>query len=182
MTQTREEMQASGRKAARRAGIAIAIFLALTAGLFWLDPQGFYLWAKAIHVIAVIAWMAGMFYLPRLFIYHCEAEPGSVQSETFKVMERRLLRVIMNPAMTIAWVFGLWLAWDAGFYSDGWFHVKFAAVLAMSAAHGDLSKSVREFAEDRNKRSQRQWRMINEIPTLLMMLIVVMVIVKPQLW
>ena len=175
-------MQASGRKAGKRAFVAIAIFLGLTGLIFLLDPEGFYLWAKAIHVMAIIAWMAAMFYLPRLFIYHCEAEPGSVQSATFKIMERRLLRVIMNPAMTISWVFGLWLMWEGGFYPDGWFHVKFAAVLAMSAAHGDLAKGVRLFSEDRNVRSQRQWRMINEIPTVLMMIIVVMVIVKPALW
>ena len=182
VTETRDDMRASGQKAAKRAFIAIAVFLGLTATIFALDPEGFYLWAKAIHVIAVIAWMAGMFYLPRLFIYHCEAEPGSIQAETFKIMERRLLRVIMNPAMTIAWVFGLWLAWEGNFFADGWFHIKFAAVLAMSAAHGDLSRGVRLFAVDRNQRTQRQWRMINEIPTILMMLIVVMVIVKPALW
>lgn len=180
--QTRQDMESSGRKAAKRAFVAIAVFLALTALVFLIDPEGLYLWAKAIHVMAIIAWMAGMFYLPRLFIYHCEAEPGSEKSETFKVMERRLLRVIMNPAMTISWVFGLWLAWEGGWLTEGWFHVKFAAVLALSAAHGDLSKGVRLFAEDRNVRSQRQWRMINEIPTLLMIVIVAMVIVKPALW
>ncbi|MFP1630576.1 protoporphyrinogen oxidase HemJ [Zhengella sp. ZM62] len=180
--ETRQDMESSGRKAARRALVAIAVFLALTGLIFLVDPGGFYLWAKAIHVMAIIAWMAGMFYLPRLFIYHCEAEPGSEQSETFKVMERRLLRVIMNPAMTISWVFGLWLAWEGGWLTDGWFHVKFAAVLAMSAAHGDLAKGVRLFAEDRNMRTQRQWRMINEIPTVLMIVIVAVVIVKPALW
>ncbi|MCB1383047.1 MAG: protoporphyrinogen oxidase HemJ [Notoacmeibacter sp.] len=172
-------MNESGAKAARRAAIAIAVFLCLTAALFWLDPANFYLWAKAIHVIAIISWMAGMVYLPRLFVYHCEAEKGSVQSETFKVMERRLLRVIINPAMTIAWVFGLWLAWQAGYFTQGWFHVKLLGVVLLSACHGYLSRGVRLFAEDRNEKSQRHWRLVNEIPTVLMILIVVMVIVKP---
>ena len=172
-------MKASGRKAGKRAAIAILVFLALTAVLFWVDPSNFYLWAKSVHVMAIIAWMAAMFYLPRLFIYHCEAEQGSVQSETFKVMERRLLRAIMNPAMMISWVFGLWLAWDAGFFTQGWFHVKFFGVVLLSACHGYLAKGVRLFAEDRNEKSQTHWRLVNEIPTVLMILIVVMVIVKP---
>lgn len=177
--ETKDAMQASGLKAAKRAAIALLIFIALTALLFLADPGGFYLWAKAIHVMAIISWMAGMFYLPRLFIYHCEAEIGSVQSETFKVMEGRLMRVIINPAMTISWVFGLWLAWDGGFLMDGWFHVKLAGVLALSAVHGYFARAVRLFNEDRNDKSQRFWRLMNEAPTLLMILIVVMVIVKP---
>lgn len=177
--ETREEMRASGRKAAMRATIALAIFVGATGLLFLADPGGFYLWAKAIHVIAIISWMAGMVYLPRLFIYHCEAEPGSVQSETFKVMEGRLLRVIVNPAMTISWAFGLWLAWDAGFLMSGWFHLKLAAVLALSAVHGYFARAVRLFAEDRNTKSQRFWRLMNEAPTVLMIAIVVLVVVKP---
>lgn len=171
--------QASGAKAARRAFVAIAVFLALTALLFLLDPERFYLWAKAIHVVAAISWMAGMLYLPRLFIYHCDAEPGSVQSETFKVMEQRLLRVIINPAMVITWVFGLWLAWEGFRFTGGWLHAKIFAVVLLSAAHGWLSKGVREFSEDRNTRSPRYWRMVNEVPTVLMIVIVVLVIVKP---
>ena len=95
--------------------------------MFWFDPDDFYLWAKAIHVIAVIAWMAGMLYLPRLFVYHADAERGSVQSETFKVMERRLYRAIINPAMIVTWVFGLWLAWKGFAFSGGWLHAKIAA-------------------------------------------------------
>lgn len=169
----------TGSQPARRAFIAIAIFVALTALLFVIDPDRFYLWAKAIHVIAAISWMAGMLYLPRLFIYHCDAEPGSKQSETFKVMERRLLRIIINPAMIITWVFGLWLAWEGFRFSGTWLHVKIAAVLALSAAHGRLSRAVREFAEDRNAYSARYWRIVNEVPTVLMIVIVVMVIVKP---
>lgn len=171
--------RASGANAASRAGMSIGILVILTAALFWLAPDGFYLWAKAIHVIAVISWMAGMLYLPRLFVYHTAAEKGSTQSETFKVMERRLLRAIINPAMTVAWVFGLWLAWKGFGFAGGWLHAKLAAVLIMSGVHGYLSAAVRKFAEDRNEKTARHWRIVNEIPTLLMIAIVVLVIVKP---
>ncbi|WP_421855834.1 protoporphyrinogen oxidase HemJ [Oricola sp.] len=174
-----EISERSGRIAARRAAVALVLLAVLTAALFWLDPADLYLWIKAVHVIAVIAWMAGMLYLPRLFVYHCDAEVGSVQSETFKVMERRLLRVIMNPAMTIAWALGLWLAWSGNHFADVWFLVKFAAVFALSAVHGVFSKAVRMFAEDRNDKTPRYWRMINEVPTVLMFVIVIFVIVKP---
>jgi putative membrane protein len=171
--------RASGANAALRAGVSIGILVILTAALFWLAPDGFYLWAKAIHVIAVISWMAGMLYLPRLFVYHVAAEEGSAQSETFKVMERRLLRAIINPAMTVAWVFGLWLAWKGFGFAGGWLHAKLTAVLVMSGVHGYLSAAVRKFAEDRNEKTARHWRIVNEIPTLLMIAIVVLVIVKP---
>ncbi|ODT06730.1 MAG: TIGR00701 family protein [Mesorhizobium sp. SCN 65-20] len=169
----------SGSTAAKRAVISVVILVVLTAALFYLAPDGFYLWAKAIHVIAVISWMAGMLYLPRLFVYHAEAEKGSVQSETFKVMERRLLRAIINPAMTVTWVFGLWLAWKGFGFSGGWLHAKIAAVLLMSGVHGYLSASVRRFAEDRNEKPSRHWRIVNEIPTVLMIAIVILVVVKP---
>lgn len=138
-----------------------------------------YEWAKAIHVIAVISWMAGMLYLPRLFVYHCAAEPGSVQSETFKVMEWRLFKFIINPAMIVVWVVGLWLAWEGGWYKAGWFHAKFMLVLLLSAVHGILARRLREFRNDRNTRSARYYRIMNEIPALLMVAIVVLVIVKP---
>ena len=138
-----------------------------------------YEWLKAFHVIAVIAWMAGMLYLPRLFVYHCEAEPGSKQSETFKVMERRLLKAIINPAMVATWLLGLWLAYDSGFFRAGWFHAKFALVIALSALHGFLSRAVKDFAADRNRRSAKFYRIINEVPAVLMVLIVILVIVKP---
>jgi putative membrane protein len=169
----------SGTAALRRAAIAIAVFIALAALLFLFGPEDFYPWAKAIHVIAVISWMAGMLYLPRLFVYHAEAEKGSVQSETFKVMERRLLRGIINPAMIVTWAFGLWLAWKGGWFSAGWLHAKLAAVVLMSAVHGYLSAAVRKFAADRNEKPARHWRIVNEIPTLLMIVIVILVIVKP---
>lgn len=138
-----------------------------------------YEWIKALHIIAVIAWMAGMLYLPRLMVYHCAAEVGSVQSETFKVMERRLLKAIINPAMIVTWLAGLWLVYEGGWYKAGWFHAKFALVLAMSAMHGFLVRWVREFAEDRNSRPARFYRIANEVPTLLMIGIVVLVVVKP---
>jgi putative membrane protein len=138
-----------------------------------------YEWLKAFHVIAVIAWMAGMLYLPRLFVYHCDAEPGSKQSETFKVMERRLLKAIINPAMMATWLLGLWLAYDSGFFRAGWFHAKFALVIVLSALHGFLSRTVKDFAADRNRRSQKFYRIINEVPAVLMAAIVILVIVKP---
>ncbi|UDQ90717.1 protoporphyrinogen oxidase HemJ [Xanthobacter autotrophicus] len=138
-----------------------------------------YEWIKALHIIAVIAWMAGMLYLPRLMVYHCAAEVGSVQSETFKVMERRLLKAIINPAMVVTWLAGLWLVYEGGWYKAGWFHAKFALVLVMSAMHGFLVRWVREFAEDRNKRPARFYRIANEVPTLLMIGIVILVVVKP---
>jgi protoporphyrinogen IX oxidase len=179
MSATNKTPQASGAKAMQRAAIAIAILIILAALLFWLAPDNLYLWAKAIHVIAVISWMAGMLYLPRLFVYHCDAEKGSVQSETFKVMERRLLRAIINPAMMLTWVFGLWLAWKGFAFQGGWLHAKIGLVVLMSGVHGYLSASVRRFAEDRNTKPARHWRMVNEIPTVLMILIVILVVVKP---
>ncbi len=138
-----------------------------------------YLWLKAFHVVAVIAWMAGMLYLPRLFVYHCAAEAGSVQSETFKVMERRLLKAIINPAMIVAWALGLYLAWEGGWFRSGWLHGKLALVLAMSAIHGLYARWVRDFAADRNIRPARFYRIWNEAPTLLLIVIVILVIVKP---
>jgi putative membrane protein len=162
-----------------RAIVAIAVTAALAALLFLWNPSMLYLWLKALHVIAVISWMAGMLYLPRLFVYHCDTEVGSRQSETFKVMERRLLRAIINPAMIATWVLGLWLAYDSGFFKAGWLQAKFVLVIAMSAVHGFNVRWVRAFAEDRNVHSQRFYRAMNEVPTLLMIAIVIMAIVKP---
>ena len=143
-----------------------------------------YEWIKAFHIIAVIAWMAGMLYLPRLFVYHCAAETGSVQSETFKVMERRLLLAIINPAMVATWVFGLWLAWlgpDSryGWFASGWLWAKIILVLGLSAVHGLLARWRKDFAQDRNRHSQKFYRVINEVPTVLMVLIVLVVVLKP---
>ena len=137
-------------------------------------------WVKALHVIAVIAWMAGMLYLPRLFVYHADAEGGSIQSETFKIMERRLLRGIINPAMILTWVFGLWMVF-AGMvdWSSGWPYVKAVMVIGLTAFHGFLSRWRRDFANDKNTRPAKFYRAVNEIPTVAMIVIVIAVIVKP---
>jgi protoporphyrinogen IX oxidase len=143
-----------------------------------------YEWVKAFHLIAVIAWLAGMLYLPRLFVYHCAAEQGSVQSETFKIMERRLLRIIINPAMIATWLLGLWLAWHGpdsryGWFASGWLFAKLALVLALSALHGWCARWVKDFAADRNRHSQKFYRIVNEIPATLMAAIVILAVVKP---
>jgi putative membrane protein len=162
-----------------RAAVALLALAALTAALFLADSAVAYPWIKALHVIAVIAWMAGMLYLPRLFVYHAGSEAGSEQSETFKVMERRLLRTIINPAMIVTWAAGLWLGWYGFGFQAGWLHAKIALVLVLSGVHGYLSASVRRFAEDSNEKSARHWRIVNEVPTLLLIAIVILVIVKP---
>ena len=162
-----------------RALVALAVAALAVALLALWNPAGLYLWLKAAHVIAVIAWMAGMLYLPRLFVYHAEAGSGTAQAETFKVMERRLLKAIINPAMVATWALGLWLAYDGGFLRSGWLHGKLVLVLILSGLHGYYSAAVRAFAEDRNLRSARHWRLMNEVPALLMALIVILVIVKP---
>ncbi len=138
-----------------------------------------YLWVKALHILAVISWMAAFLYLPRLFVYHCEAEPGSRQSETFKVMERRLLRGIMNPSMVVAWAAGLALAVHLEAWSDGWFHAKLTAVVALTALHMLAARWRRDFAADANRRSARFYRIMNEVPAVLMVAIVIFVVVRP---
>ncbi len=138
-----------------------------------------YEWIKAFHVVAVISWMAGMLYLPRLMVYHAEAQIGSIQSETFKVMERRLLKGIINPAMIVAWVLGLYLAWSVFGFKGGWLHAKILLVLILSGIHGMLVKHVRNFAADKNEKSPRYFRILNEVPAVLMLGIVILVIVKP---
>ena len=138
-----------------------------------------YDWIKAFHILAVIAWMAGMLYLPRLFVYHCAAEPGSKQSETFKVMERRLLRAIINPAMILTWALGLTLVFLGGWAYATWFQIKFALVLVMSGVHGMFARYVRDFGADRNRHSERFYRIINEVPTIILIAIVIFAVVKP---
>jgi putative membrane protein len=138
-----------------------------------------YLWIKAFHVIAIVAWMAGMLYLPRLFVYHSESQKGSIQSETFKIMERRLLKAIINPAMIVAWILGLVLVWQGGWIASGWLHAKVALVLALSAVHGMLAKQVKVFGRDENTQPTRYFRILNEVPTVLLVGIVILVIVKP---
>jgi len=141
----------------------------------------YYAWIKAGHVISVIAWMAGMFYLPRLFVYHAErAAKGSELDQTFQVMEEKLLRVIINPAMGATWIFGLvMLAMGAFDWGSAWSWIKIAAVIAMSGFHGWLSARRKEFANGTNTRSGRTYRLANEVPTVLMVVIVIMVIVRP---
>ena len=138
-----------------------------------------YEWIKALHVMAIISWMAALLYMPRLMVYHCDAPKGSAQSETFKVMERRLLKAISRPAMVVSWLAGLYLAWEGGWFASGWFHVKLALVVGMTIAQEYQARWVADFAADRNTRPARFFRMMNEVPTLLMIGIVIMVIVKP---
>ncbi len=141
----------------------------------------FYAWIKALHILSVIAWMAGMLYLPRLYVYHCDAAPGGEASEMLKVMERRLLRAIINPAMLAAFLFGglLLLTPQLVDWSTGWIYAKLALVLAMSGFHGFLSRWRKDFLEDRNPRSAKFYRRANEVPTVLMIGIVILVVVKP---
>ena len=140
-----------------------------------------YPWLKALHITSVVAWMAGLLYLPRLFVYHAGVAVGSEASETFKVMERRLLRAIMNPAMVATYVFGILLALTPGAidWSAGWVHAKLLLVAALTAIHYALSRWRADFAADRNRRPARFYRIVNEMPTVLLILIVVLVVVKP---
>jgi putative membrane protein len=138
-----------------------------------------YLWIKALHVVSIISWMAGLLYLPRLFVYHSDSEIKSVQSETFKVMEKRLSYAIMTPAMVMSWISGLIIAIQSGFYSDNWFKIKFIFVIFMTIFHIYLLNLQGKFYYDKNRHSNRFYRLINEIPTVLMLLIVGLVIVKP---
>lgn len=145
----------------------------------WLLP--FYLWIKSLHVISMVAWMAGMLYLPRLFVYHCDVKRGTAESERFKVMEYRLLKFIINPAMIATWIFGVLLAATPGIidWTAGWWHVKLLSVILMTGAAGALSARRRAFMMDRNTKSQRYFRILNEVPTVLLIIIVIMVIVQP---
>ena len=143
--------------------------------------SSFYLWTKSFHVISLIAWMAAIFYMPRLFVYHCEVRAGSVESERFKVMEYRLFKQIMNPAMIATWFFAIILILTPGVvdWAAGWWHVKLFCVILMTGFHGAMSRWRKDFMADSNRRSQRFYRIANEIPTVLMVLIVIMVIVRP---
>lgn len=139
-----------------------------------------YEWVKVIHILAVISWMAGLLYLPRLFVYHVDVALGSAQDETFKVMERRLLKAIMRPAAVVTLISGLGLIWVTGFgWGDIWLVVKLIAVLGMFMAHGKLESHVVEFAKGERVHTSRYFRIFNEVPTVLMILIVIMVVVKP---
>ncbi|MGA2638516.1 protoporphyrinogen oxidase HemJ [Methylocella sp.] len=141
--------------------------------------SGAYLWIKAAHIVSVIAWMAGMLYLPRLFVYHASAEMGSELATTFATMERRLLRFIMLPAMIATWITGLTLAFEGGFFTAGWLHGKLALVILMSALHGYFSAARKKLAVGTNLKSARFFRIINEAPTILLIGIVFLVVIKP---
>jgi protoporphyrinogen IX oxidase len=171
-----------------RAFLSVAIVIALSFGLVGvfggarLDSSAgseIYQWMKAFHIVAVIAWMAGMLYLPRLFVYHCAAEVGSRQSETFKVMERRLLRGIINPSMVVTWTLGITMAYEGNWTTSPWFVVKLLLVVFMSGIHGMLVRWTADFAADRNRYSPVFFRIINEVPALLMVGIVLLVVIKP---
>ncbi len=138
-----------------------------------------YLWLKAVHVLAIISWMVGLLYLPRLFVYHVEAGAGSLQAATFQVMERRLMRAIMLPAVIVVWVTGIWLMIQGGWLKAGWLHWKIMLVLALSGLHGYLSVERKKLAAGTSRRSSRDFRILNEVPTVLLIGIVVLVIVKP---
>jgi protoporphyrinogen IX oxidase len=138
-----------------------------------------YLWLKVLHILAVISWMAGMLYLPRLFVYHAESPQDSPQAKTFVLMEARLVRVILLPAMLVTWATGITLALKSGFFSAGWLHAKLALVIALSALHGYFAKVRKDFAEERNRRGSGFYRSLNEVPTVLMVGIVILVIFKP---
>jgi len=141
--------------------------------------SNYYLWFKAVHVMAVISWMAGLFYLPRLFVYHADAAVGSETSELFKVMERRLMNAIMIPAGMVTWTMGLIMLSQIGLAGNGWLHVKLLLVLGMTAVHVQLERCRMAFARDRNSRSGRYFRILNEVPTFLMIAIVILVVAKP---
>ncbi len=139
-----------------------------------------YEWLRALHIISVISWMAGMLYLPRLFVYHADSEVGSDKSETFKIMEYRLLKFIINPAMMAAWILGLSMLYaNPAMMEDGWIHVKLLLVLIMSGVHGMLAKQVKVFARDENEKSAKYFRILNEVPTVLMIAIVILAVVQP---
>lgn len=141
-----------------------------------------YLWLKAFHLIAVISWMAGLLYLPRLFVYHCRTVPGSEASEMLKTMERRLLKLIMNPAMMATWILGLWLAIKIHAFDPQnglWMHYKLLLVIILSALHGMMAKYRKAFARDERPKSERFFRILNEAPALLLIGIVLLVVVKP---
>ena len=142
--------------------------------------ENYFLWYKAIHVIAVISWMAAMFYMPRLFVYHTKAEVGSEMDKTFQLMEHKLLKIIMTPSMISTYFFGILIAYIYGFVALGvWFHIKMTAVLGLTIFHGLLAKWRKDFINGNNNHSEKFYRLMNEIPPILMIVAVIMVIVKP---
>lgn len=175
----RQTGEGPGRRARLRAMVAVAVFALVALLIILFPPENPYLWVKALHIMAVISWMAGLLYLPRLFVYHTDAPKGSDLSETLKVMEGRLFRLIMRPAMGLAWLLGLYLAWSVYGFQGGWLHAKLALVFMLSGVHEFYGRAVKAFARDENRLSGRAWRLWNEAPAVLMILIVVMAVVKP---
>lgn len=169
----------STQKTMRRAVMALVVFCGFAALLFFTDEEQRYLWVKALHIIAVVSWMAGLLYLPRLFINHLGHAPGSEVSEVLKGMERRLMNIIMMPAMVLSWVFGLWLAIEIYGFHGGWLHMKLLAVVLLTGSHFYMMKAVAAFGRDERPGSDRFWRLFNEVPTVLMIVIVILVILKP---
>jgi putative membrane protein len=168
-----------GTRARRKAFMSIAAVVALALLAWWFDPVWLYDWLKVLHIVAVISWMVGLFYLPRLFVYHADAATAGEPADTFVIMERRLIKVIMNPAMMISWAAGLWLAWSGFALMGLWLWVKIVTVVGLTVFHVYLSRAARRFAEGANKMTARQWRMANEIPTVLMIVAIIMVVIKP---
>jgi len=179
VTGDRATSHREGRKAGIKAYASIAVVVLAALAAWWFEPDWLYDWLKVLHIVAVISWMVGLFYLPRLFVYHADAASAGETSATFVVMEQRLVKVIMNPAMLVSWVVGLWLAWSGFGFMGAWLWIKIAAVVGLTVFHVFLSRSARRFAAGENTMTARQWRMANEIPTVLMILVVIMVIIKP---
>jgi putative membrane protein len=171
--------QLRGGKAAIRAAVALCLMFLGVAAVLFFDSDNAFLWIKALHIIAVVAWMAGLLYLPRLFIYHLQTERGSQASELFKVMELRLFRIIMNPAMMISWLCGLYLAWDLFSFQGGWLHLKLLFVVLLTGTHIFYGRAMRAFHRDERPGTERFWRVMNEVPALLLIVIVLMVVLKP---
>jgi putative membrane protein len=175
----RQTTSGTGATVALRASVALILTVAAFVVAAVYAPDGAFLWVKSLHVVAVISWMAGLLYLPRLFVNHVGLAVGSPESELLKGMERRLVSIIMTPAMVLSWIAGLWLGWVGFRFGGGWLHGKILAVVLLTIAHLYLMRSVRQFANDANRHSGRFWRMANEIPAVLMIVIVVLVVVKP---
>ena len=169
----------AGPKVALRAAVALTLVVLLGGAILVFDPDNTYMWLKAFHIIAVIAWMAGLLYLPRLFVYHHQTTAGSEASNLFKQMESRLFRIIMNPAMMIAWLVGLFLAWDGFKFQGGWLHTKLLAVVLLTGVHVYYGRAMRAFGRDERPATERFWRIMNEAPALLLIIIVLMVVLKP---
>lgn len=168
-----------GRLASRKAMIWILSTVAFAVVAIFFQPPWLYDWLKVLHIIAVISWMVGLFYLPRLFVYHSDCEPDSETARTFVVMEDRLLKVIMRPAMLVSWGAGLYLAWSGFGFMGAWLWLKLALVLGLTGFHGYLSGAAKKFALGEKPGTTRQWRMRNEIPTVLMIAAVILVVIKP---